>query len=669
MTKEQINELVRKMTLNEKIGMIHGSGFFHNEGVERLGVPRLMTSDGPMGVRGEFYDDKWISLNLQDDLCTYLPCNSALASTFNRKLAYEAGNVLGAEARGRGKDVILAPGINLKRSPLCGRNFEYFSEDAYLTAELAIPFVKGVQKNDVSACVKHFALNNQEDGRMAVNSEIDEEVFRNSYLELFRRVLLEGEAGSVMGAYNKVYGDYCCESEFLLTKILRDEWDYDGVVISDWGGVHETYKAAMAGCDLEMTVTDNFDEYYFANPLKKMVQDGKIDESVIDKKVYRIIHLMDKLNMLGGERSKGSYNTHEHHVAAYNVASESVVLLKNDKKILPLDPKKQKRILVVGDNAMRQHALGGGSGEIKALYEINPLLGIKEYLGGNTRVDFISGYDADIAPDSTEINWQEKSLEKVDVNSNEQLKKVSNEKRDEVIRALEAIDYDSVIFVGGLNHVLDREGFDRNDMKLPYGQDELINAILERRKDAVIVLVAGSSVEMSKWIDKADTVLWSYYNGCEGGRAIADTIFGDINPSGKLPETFYFKAEDSSAFRVGDFGNQDVVHYNEGYEIGYKYTDKTGTAVQFPFGYGLSYTTFEVTGEDISGDGKKMNITVKNTGDRDGLETVMIFGDNEKTDVRELVGFEKVMVVSGESAEVEFDLPEGYSNISTSRVK
>ncbi|SKB63304.1 beta-glucosidase [Lachnospiraceae bacterium] len=668
MTKEQINEIVRKMTLDEKIGMIHGSGFFHTEGVERLGVPRLMTSDGPMGVRGEFFDAKWLFLNQQDDLVTYLPCYSALASTFNRKLAYEEGDVLGSEARGRGKDVILAPGINLKRSPLCGRNFEYFSEDGYLTSELAIEFVKGIQQNDVAACVKHFALNNQETARMAVSSEIDEEIFRDTYLEVFRRVLLEGDARSVMGAYNRVYGEYCCESEFLLNKILRDEWDYEGVVISDWGGVHDTYKAASAGCDIEMSVTDNFDEYYFAEPLKKMVEEKKIDESIIDKKVFRILLMMDKLNMLEGDRKAGAYNTRAHQEAAYRVASESIVLLKNESDVLPLKAEKQKRILVIGDNAIRQHSLGGGSAEIKALYEINPILGIKEYLGGNTRVDFIAGYDAEIAPDATEISWQEKSLE-VTEEENEQIKKVSKEKREEVEKVLKSVDYDSVIYVGGLNHVIDREGFDKDDMKLPYGQDELISTILDCRKDAVIVLISGSSVEMGSWIDKADTVLWSYYNGCEGGRALAHIIFGEVNPSGRLPETFYLKPEDCSAFSVGEFGKKDKVHYTEGYEIGYKYTDKHGVKVQFPFGYGLSYTTFKVTDEKISGDGKKMHVTVKNTGDREGLETVMIFGDNEKTCVRELIGFEKVMIRSGECAEVEFELPDGYSNISTSRVK
>ncbi len=667
MTKEQIEELVQKMTLDEKIGMLHGSGFFHNDGVERFGVPPLITSDGPMGVRGEFYDSKWISLNYQDDLVTYLPCNSALASTFNRALAHDEGNVLGAEARGRGKDVILAPGINLKRSPLCGRNFEYFSEDGYLTSELAIEFVKGVQENDVAACVKHFALNNQETERMSVDSEIDEEIFRDTYLEVFRRVLLEGGAGSVMGAYNRVYGDYCCENKFLLDTILREEWNYDGVVISDWGGVHDTYKAATAGCDLEMSVTDNFNEYCFAEPLKKMVQEKKIDESVIDKKVFRLLLLMDKLHVLSGKRQKGSYNTEEHHKAAAKIAAESLVLLKNESHVLPLDPEKQRRILVVGDNAIRQHSLGGGSAEIKALYEINPLLGLKELLGGNTKIDYLSGYDADIAPDSTEINWQENSLEKVDVESNDQLKKVSEEKRDEVLKALRENHYDSVIYVGGLNHVLDREGFDKPDMKLPYGQDELIKSILELRKDAVIVLISGSSVDMSSWIDKADTVLWSYYNGCEGGRALARTIFGDINPSGKLPETFYLNLNDCSAFRVGDFGRKDTVHYKEGYEIGYKYTDKHNIPVLFPFGHGLSYTTFSYDNEKT--DGKTVTLTVTNTGDRAGSETVLIFGDNKKANVRELIAFEKVLLQPGESREICFSIPPTHENASTKRVQ
>ncbi|MCR4756861.1 MAG: glycoside hydrolase family 3 C-terminal domain-containing protein [Butyrivibrio sp.] len=666
MRESKLKEILKKLTLDEKLSMIHGAGFFRTAGVERLGIPELISSDGPMGVRGEFANDKWISVGHGEDNVTYFPCNSALASTFNRALATDEGSALGEEARGRGKDVILAPGINLKRSPLCGRNFEYFSEDGFLTAELAIPFVKGVQRHDVAACVKHFAINHQETARLSVDADIDEDVLRENYLKVFERVLLESGAHSVMGAYNKLYGDFCCESEFLLKKVLRDEWKYDGLVISDWGGVHNSKEAALGGCDIEMSVTDDFDEYCFANPLKKLIKAGEVDEKVIDEKVLRILKVMNKLHMLDGKRKQGAYNTAAHQRTAYRVAAESIVLLKNEKDVLPLDPAKQKRVLVVGDNAIRQHSLGGGSAEIKAFYEVAPLLGLKERLGGNTKVDFLMGYDAEIAPESQEINWQQASLEERQKEAKVK-NKLNKEMSKEVMEALKNNKYDSVIFVGGLNHNYDSEGKDRIDMELPYGQDELIEKILKVRNDAVIVLIGGSSVQMNKWIDKASSVIWSYYNGCEGGRAIADVIFGTINPSGKLPETFYLKPQDSSAISVGDFGNTDMVHYKEGYRIGYKHTDHAGIPVQFPFGYGLSYSKFSFTKEKFMKGERELRITVKNEGKRSGLEVVMVYGTNDRTGVRELIGFEKVNVVSGRKVDVAIKVPKGYSDVSTSR--
>ena len=667
MTEDQIKDLVKSMTLDEKIGMIHGTGLFHNDGVPRLGIPRVITSDGPMGVRGEFKDNEWMPLNRKDDLCTYLPCNSALASTFNRELAFKEGDVLGSEARARGKDVILAPGINIKRSPLCGRNFEYFSDDGYLTAELAVPFVKGVQQNDVAACVKHFAVNNQETQRMSVDTEVEENVLKDVYLEPFRRVLIEGKAYTVMGAYNKLYGDHCCESKYLLRDILRDEWKYPGVVISDWGGVHDSKKAADGGCDLEMSVTYDFDEYKFARPLKELVESGKVAEELIDEKVFRLINMMDKLHMLDGKRKKGSLNTTEHRQVAYEVAAESVILLKNEDKILPLDEAKTGKVLVIGENAITQHSLGGGSAEIKALYEIAPLMGIKSYLGGNAKVDYLQGYEGEAAPDSTGINWQEKSLETTEDGANERQMSLSKERAKEVEDALKNGDYDTVIYVGGLNHLSDTEGFDRDNMKLPFGQSELINLILKLRQDAIIVLMGGSAVEMGEWIDKAKTVLWSYYCGCEGGYAIADTLFGKNVPSGRLPETFYKTATDSSALSVGTFGKKDKAEYKEGYFVGYKYTDKENIPVQFPFGYGLSYTSFEYTDEKAGDD--KLFVTVKNTGNFDALHTVMAFGDNKKTGTRDLIGFEKVFVEAGKEIRVEIKTLQGYSNVSTKRVK
>lgn len=328
---EKAEALMSQLTLDEKIGMIHGAHLFETKGVERLGIPSLKMSDGPMGVRQEFYPDSWKSMGYSDDYVTYLPCNSALAATWNRELAYSLGSVLGEEARGRGKDVILAPGINIKRSPLCGRNFEYFSEDPYLTKELAVPFIQGVQLWDVAACVKHFAVNNQETERLWVDVEIDEEALRTIYLPAFYDALTKGESYTIMGAYNLIRGEHCCQSDYLLKKILRDEWKYDGVVISDWGAVHDTELAANSQLDIEMSVTDNFDEYFMANPLKAKVKAGEISESVINEKVVRILMLMMRLHMMDGTRKAGAYNTEDHRKKTLEVARESVVLLKNEE--------------------------------------------------------------------------------------------------------------------------------------------------------------------------------------------------------------------------------------------------------------------------------------------------------------------------------------------------
>lgn len=549
--RKEAEELMRKLTLDEKISMIHGAELFRTAPVERLGIPALTMSDGPMGVRQEFEPSSWKSVGNHDDYVTYLPCNSALASTWNRELARLTGEVLGAEARGRGKDVILGPGVNIKRSPLCGRNFEYFSEDPYLTKEMAVPYIQGVQEWDVAACVKHFAANNQETQRLWVDVKIDEKALREIYLPAFYDAVKKGNSYTVMGAYNKIYGEHCCQSDFLLNQILRKEWGYDGVVISDWGGVHDTEAAANSQLDIEMSVTDNFDEYCMAEPLKKMVQEGKISEAAIDEKVVRILMLMQRLHMLDGKRKSGAYNTPEHRQAALDVARESVVLLKNSGGRLPLSPEKTKEILVIGENADLMHASGGGSAEIKALYEITPLMGIQMLLGGNAKVTYVKGYCQDPKEEVQDENWQADSLkdgggeiERVD-QADETLTMYRRLLREEAV--MKAREFEQVIFIGGLNHEQDCEGNDRADMRLPYEQDRLIEDLLEANPATIIVLTGGSPVEMGSWIGRAHSVVWSWYAGMEGGRALAEVLFGRTNPSGKLPESFYKTHTDCSA--------------------------------------------------------------------------------------------------------------------------
>ena len=661
--RTRAEELMRKLTLDEKIGMVHGAQLFQTKGVERLGIPPLKMSDGPMGVRQEFHPSSWIPEGTSRDYVTYLPCNSALASTWNRELAYETGSVLGEETRGRGKDVILGPGINIKRSPLCGRNFEYFSEDPYLTGELAAPFIRGVQNWDVAACVKHFAANNQETERLWVDVEVDEKALREIYLPAFHDAVEKGGSYTIMAAYNRLNGQHCYYNEHLLKEILRDEWEYEGVVISDWGGVHDTELAAGAQLDIEMSVTDDFDDYYMARPLKEKIEKGEISETVLDEKVVRILMLMFRLHMMDGEkRKRGSYNTPEHREKALAVARESVVLLKNENARLPLDPDKVKKLLVIGENADCMHAAGGGSAEIKALYETTALMGICALLGGNAEVHFAKGYIRDEQPSDTEVNWQETSLENggghihdAGVNREAQAERVRL--REEAVRL--AAQYDDVIFVGGLNHEHDSEGNDRADMKLPYEQDILIKELLNANPKTVIVLTGGSPVEMGEWIDSADTVVWNWYAGLEGGRALAEVLFGAVNPSGKLPETFYRRHTDCSAHVLGEFPGGDKVSYKEGVFVGYRYNDSFHVEPQFCFGHGLSYTTFQYSeaAADASEEETTIYCTVENTGKTAGKETVQVYfapvGRKNDEPVQELKGFEKISLMPGEKKRVE----------------
>ena len=666
-----IEELVSRLTLDEKISMIHGTGLFHNGGVERLGIPELVMSDGPMGVRNDFEDAHWRVIGNTDDYVSYLPSNSALASTWNRDLAYEAGTVLGEEARGRGKDVILAPGVNIKRSPLCGRNFEYMSEDPYLTGEIAVPLVKGVQSADTAACVKHFALNNQETERLWVEVKVSERALREIYLPAFEKVVKEGHVYSVMGAYNRYNGEHCCESKTLLNGILRGEWKFDGMVVSDWGGVHLTKEAATSGLDLEMSVTDNFDEYCMAEPLKKAVENGEIAEELIDKKVKNILRLMYRLNMLGKVlRKPGSYNTPEHRQKILDTARESVILLKNDKKQLPLSQKKTKKVLVIGDNANRIQSYGGGSAEIKALYEITPLLGIKMLLGGNAKVDFVPGYYADNFDHmNTETNWQADSLENgggfTGANGGvapEILEKQDTYRAEAVKKAAEG-GYDTVIFVGGQNHFQDLEGHDRPNMKLPYAQDKLIEELLEVAPDMIMVMFSGSPVEMP-WISRVHTLVWSWFNGMEGGTALAEILFGKVNPSGRLPETFPISHLDCSAHCIGEFPGEKTVDYAEGIFVGYRYYDTRQVPVLFPFGYGLSYTEFVYSNLRVEGTypNFKVSVDVTNDGNAAGKEVVQIYVGKSDSQVeramKELRGFTKLELQPGETKTAEVTLDE-----------
>lgn len=654
---QKIEEIISKLTLEEKVAMCHGNGLFRTEGVERLDIPSIKMSDGPMGVRNEFPDDSWVPIGNSDDYVTYLPCSLALASTWNKELSYRSGKVLGREARGRGKDIILGPGVNIIRTPLCGRNFEYMSEDPYLTSKMAVPFIKGVQENDVSVCVKHFAVNNQETERLNVEVIVDERTLREIYLPAFEAAVKEGNAYSIMSAYNMLFGYHCSHSKELLQEILKDEWGFDGVVISDWGAIHDTELAANAGMDIEMNVTYNFDDYYFANPLIEAVKEGVIKEEVIDEKVRRILKLMYKINVFSDNRQRGEYNSIDNRSLTLDVARESIVLLKNHNKILPLKDNKIKNLGIIGENANLIHSNGGGSAEIKALYEISPLLGIKMKLGGETNIKYAKGYGSDEAVKEKLIN------EAVEVAKNS----------------------DAVIIIGGLKHTdenlelennalsvskdeeikrrIDSEGYDKSDIKLSYYQDELISRVLEVNKNAVVVMLGGGPIDMTAWIDRASGVIQTWYNGMEGGRALAEVIFGDVNPSGKLTVTFPKKLEDSPAHKIGEFPGGKTVSYNEGIFVGYRYFSTYKVEPLFSFGHGLSYTDFSYS--DLKIDLKEDNtvfvkFNITNTGDIFGKETAQLYLNDEEASLDrpklELKGFEKIALNPKETKSIEIIL-------------
>lgn len=672
--EKEIKELVSLLSLEEKIAMIHGAGLFRTAGVERLGIPDLKMSDGPMGVRNEFQNEEWITIGNSDDYVTYLPSNSALAATWNRQLAYETGKVLGEEARGRGKDMILAPGINIKRSPLCGRNFEYMSEDPYLTGEMAVPLIQGIQTADEAACVKHFALNSQETERFWVNVAVSERALREIYLPAFKKAVEEGNAYSLMGAYNQYKNEHCCESKELLNGILRTEWGYDGVVVSDWGGVHKTKEAAESGLDIEMSVENNFDEYCMASPLKAAVEAGEIQETLLDTKVEHILKLMFRLHMLGDEERKtGCYNTTEHREKTLAAARESVILLKNEAGMLPMSPKKIRRLLVIGDNASRVHSNGGGSAEIKALYEISPLMGIKKRLGGNTQVDYVQGYFVhDLENVGGDVNWQANSLENgggsiTAAGEDEEIIRRQVALRHEAVERAADSSYDAVIFIGGQNHQQDTEGHDRPDMRLPYAQDELIRELLGVCPDLMVIMVSGSAVEMP-WLSEVKSLVWHWYAGMEGGTALAEVLFGDVNPSGRLPESFPITHMDCPAHCVGEFPGDKNVRYDEGIFVGYRYYDTKKKKVLFPFGYGLSYTEFTFSDMVIMGNYPeiKVCVDVTNTGSRSGQEIVQLYVGKKDSTVeraeKELKAFEKISLEPGQTKTVVLTLDEEAFN-------
>jgi beta-glucosidase len=646
----RVESLLKQMTLEEKISLCHGDSKFTTAAIPRLGLPRRWMSDGPHGVREDVGPDTWQPAGRTDDFSTYMPVNICLAASWDPELARQFGSTIGEEARARGKHIMLAPGVNIMRTPLNGRNFEYFGEDPFLASRMAVGYIKGEQSQGVASCVKHFAANNQETARNSVNVEMDERTLREIYLPAFQAAVQEGGAWAVMSAYNKFRGAYCSENEYLLNTVLKGEWGFRGLVMSDWAGVHSTDGAVRHGMDLEMGTNRAYDDFYLAKPFREGVQNGTYPIALLDDKVRRNLRVMIGSGALD-LTTKGSLNTAEHQATARKVAEAGMVLLKNEGSILPLKPDGVRTIAVIGDNAVRLMARGGGSAGIKAFYEVNPLQGILNRVGGGTNVTFSQGY-----------RQPERRQGRADAAGVRATTTTGTSKDaalvDRAVRAARSADV--VIYVGGLylGRGGDDEGGDRPDMKLPFGQDELIKKLVAANKRTVVVLRGGGPVEMDAWIAKVPAVLQAWHPGMEGGNAIASVLFGDVNPSGKLPCTFPKRLADSPAHALNAYpGENGTETYKEGLLVGYRWFDTKSIEPLFPFGYGLSYTTFEYSHATLNGD--HVTVEVRNTGSRDGAEVVQLYVGPVKPSVerplKELKGFAKVALRAGETKTV--DLP------------
>lgn len=777
----KISELISKLTLEEKLGLVHANSKFTIAPIPRFGIPEFTMSDGPHGVRREVARDSWAFVEGWDDLCTYLPTGTAQAATWNRECLKKAGRVLGAESRARGKDVILGPGFNMIRYPLCGRNFEYYTEDPYLAAELAVPAVQAIQAEDTAACVKHYACNSQELNRMKVNARLDERALRELYLPAFEAATSVGGSLTVMGAYNQVRGQQACHHKYLVCDVLKREWGFSGAYISDWAGATNTHESVHCGLDIEMGTWADFEDYYLAKPYRDGIVRGIYGTLELDDKVARVLRVMFAVGLFDPARKPGSRNTEEHQRVAYEIAAEAVVLLKNEGELLPF-PKSIRTLAVIGDNADRLHAEGGNSSGVRPVYEVTPLEGLRNRLGESVEIVHLRGYpDAGFAFESIpstalvsahagsgvkgweKLGYANASLEGApvlqgfvdDVHAvfrDEELPQgmlashmsmayaaeiqvseagaytfaaltdgavrfyvndalLFETEQEEKERPLSAsiellaqvpyklrLEYrafeaarkvqlgwqppgqsarpvdggleaavalakraDAVVIFGGLNHFHDTEGKDRSDYGLPGGQDQLISKVLASNPNTAVVLIAGSPVAMP-WLAEARSVLWGWYGGMEIGNVLADILFGDVNPSGKLPFSIPKRLADNPVTALNDY-REDACDYPEGVLMGYRWYDAQGIEPLFAFGHGESFTTFALSDLKISKPGAhqaKVSVSVTNTGKRAGAEVVQLYVEDVVSTVRrpprELKGFQKVWLQPGEVKTVEFEL-------------
>ena len=669
---ERVEDALSRMTTEEKVAILHAQSKFSSAGVPRLGIPEIWTSDGPHGIRAEVQWDKWSQAGWTNDSCTAFPALTALAASWNPELSALYGKSIGEEARYRKKDILLGPGVNICRTPLNGRSFEYFGEDPYLTSRMVVPYVKGVQSNGVASCVKHYALNNQEINRFTTNVSVDDRTLYEIYLPAFKAAVQEGGAWAIMGSYNLYKNQWCCHNEYTLNGILKGEWGFDGVVVTDWGGAHDTDAAATNGLDMEFGTFTNgltwsasnaYGNYYLSGPYLRGIQSGKYSAEELDNKARRVLKLMFR-TVMDRNRPYGSFVSPEHKAAARKIGAESLVLLKNEGGLLPV--KDAKKILVVGENAVKMMTVGGGSSSLKVKYEISPLEGIRERFA-DAEVVYERGYVGDTGGQFDGVTTGQ------DLSETRTAEKLI---ADAVAAAKDA---DYVIFVGGLNKSegQDCEGADRETYELPYSQNAVIEALAAATKRLVVVNISGTAVQMP-WVDEVPAIIQDWYLGSEAGHSLADVLSGDVNPSGKLPFTIGKTLADYPVRTEEQYpgiprkdtvkmGNKDVVIYDETYSegifVGYRWFEHNTIAPTFPFGYGLSYTTFEYGDPKVAGSvekGLKITVPVTNTGSVAGAEIVQVYVSAPESSVerpvKELKGFGKIFLEPGQTGDVTVTL-------------
>lgn len=668
--EQRVEDALSRMTLEEKVRILHAQSKFSSAGVPRLGIPELWTTDGPHGIRPEVLWDEWDQAGWTNDSCVAFPALTCLAATWNPEMADLYGRTIGEEARYRGKDVLLGPGVNIYRTPLNGRNFEYMGEDPYLAAKMVVPYVQGLQDNGVAACVKHYALNNNEVNRHTTNVILDDRALYEIYLPAFKAAVQDGGAWSIMGAYNLYNDEHLCHNQRMLNDILKGEWGFDGVVISDWGGTHDTRQAITNGLDLEFGSWTNglsagtrnaYDNYYLAKPYLDLIKSGEVGTEELDDKARRVLRLIFRTAM-DSRPGYGALCADEHYDAARRIGDEGIVLLKNDNATLPLKLDGTKKILVVGENAVKMMTVGGGSSSLKAQHEISPLDGLRAAVPAGVEVEYVRGYVGDV---TGEYNG---------VTTGQDLK--DDRSADELIAeaVAKAKDADYVIFFGGLNKSdhQDCEDSDRAGLELPYDQDRVISALAKANPNFAVVNISGNAVAMP-WVKEVPAIVQAWFLGSEAGNSIADILLGKVNPSGKLPMTFPVALNDNGAHATGSYpgvkrDDSDIwdLEYKEGILVGYRWHDTKKIKPLFAFGHGLSYTDFaygKATADatDMTADGTiTITVPVTNTGKVAGEEVVQLYISDPKSSLprpaKELKGFKKLSLKPGETANAVFTI-------------